>query len=487
MTKETLNLLLKTLSQINKNFEFVIQGSISLYLNNLIERLPNDLDILFLYNENNNLLDYNNQWKKFISNFKIKSRLIDSPSLKKYEIIFNDEIINIECILSKNIYPKHIFKIHNLLITSAKYSYSAKLCLLFYVLSKKYIKNTSIKKARQKIKQTIDDIFQIMNKFNTKDTIEIINEILEYEYKFNFFNSDENYWNIIKSYHKLPKIILKHYKNIDRRKLDDLILIVKNLFENKNIIKKIDNIDFILLTKTKLYKHIYNFYSKSHEQVDYYGSWFFPKNKMEFKNCLILFLDKINIKLNEENLKKLCLQIEKYNDCFAFDILNLYDLIFSQENYQNDFYLYKHSQHAKRNIIILCSINIFHFLAILIVALCMFIIFKPNIKWNLNKNEIITASILSFLMVAYCVGTILFYVFWNNNFEHKKWFWGFYIYISIAFVFDSFVSFLDNVSALIIMIGLLVFFIINFICYTIIYKKINVLSFKQKSSDKLTV
>ena len=116
----------------------------------------------------------------------------------------------------------------------------------------------------------------------------------------------------------------------------------------------------------------------------------------------------------------------------------------------------------------------------------MFIIFKPNIKWNLNKNEIITASILSFIMVAYCVGTILFYVFWNNNFEHKKWFWGFYIYNLIPLAFYPFASFLDNVSASIVLIGLFMAFIINFICYVIIYKKINVLSFKQKSNDKLT-
>lgn len=117
----------------------------------------------------------------------------------------------------------------------------------------------------------------------------------------------------------------------------------------------------------------------------------------------------------------------------------------------------------------------------------MFIIFKPNIKWNLNKNEIITASILSFVMIAYCVGIILFYVFWNDNVEPKKWFLGFYIYDLIALAFYSVASFLDSVSALIIMIGLLVAFIIDFICFAIIYKKINVLSFKQKSSDKLTV
>ena len=424
MKKETLDLLLKQLNKVKENSKIVIYGSTSLYLNKLITRLPNNLDIAFLYNKNDTLLDYNNYWQKFISNFNIRAKLIDSFLVKKYEVIFNNEIVIINCIMSKNIFKKHTIKINNLLVASLEYSYSSTLCQLF---------------------------------------------------------------NFVKAYDKLWKIIPKYYKNIDKEKLGNLISIVKNIFENKGIVKKIENIDFIVLTKRKLIKYLISNYKKFDEQFQFDKSIFFIKNKEKFKNCLISFFKKININFDNENLKVIDSKFQNINDCFTFDILNLYDLIFSQENYQSNFYFYKHSQHAKRHIIILCSINIFQVLAILIVALCMFIIFKPNIKWNLNKNEIITASILSFIMVAYCVGTILFYVFWNNNFEHKKWFWGFYIYNLIPLAFYPFASVLDSVSALIIMIGLLVAFIINFICYVIIYKKINVLSFKQKSSDKLTV
>lgn len=470
MKKETLDLLLKQLNKINENSKIVIYGSTSLYLNKLITRLPNNLDISFLYNENDTLLDYNNYWQNFISNFNIKAKLIDSFLVKKYEVLFNNEIVNINCVMSKNIFKRHTIKINNLLVANLEYSYSSTLCQLFYVLSKDYIQSAFFQK--EKIKQIIDDIFEIVDKFNVFNSTEIFNEILEREYNFSFFNSNQNYFNIVKTYDKLWKIIPKYYKNIDKEKLGNLISIVKNIFENKSIVKKIENIDFIILTKRKLIKYLISNYKKFDEQFKFDKSIFFIKNKEKFKDYLISFFKKININFNNENLKVIDLKFQNINDCFSFDILNLYGLIFSQENYQNDFYLYKHSQHAKKHIIILCSINIFQVLAILIVALCMFIIFKPNIKWNLNKNEIITASILSFIMVAYCVGTILFYVFWNNNFEHKKWFWGFYIYNLIPLAFYPFASVLDSVSALIIMIGFLVFFIINFICYVIIYKKL---------------
>lgn len=78
MKKETLDLLLKQLNKTNENSKIVIYGSTALYLNKLITRLPNNLDISFLYNENDTLLDYNNYWQNFISNFNIKAKLIDS-------------------------------------------------------------------------------------------------------------------------------------------------------------------------------------------------------------------------------------------------------------------------------------------------------------------------------------------------------------------------------------------------------------------------
>ena len=85
MKKETLDLLLKQLNKTNENSKIVIYGSAALYLNKLITRLPNNLDISFLYNENDTLLDYNNYWQNFISNFNIRAKLIDSFLVKKYE------------------------------------------------------------------------------------------------------------------------------------------------------------------------------------------------------------------------------------------------------------------------------------------------------------------------------------------------------------------------------------------------------------------
>lgn len=213
--------------------------------------------------------------------------------------------------------------------------------------------------SKRKIKQIINDIFEIVDKFNVFNSTEIFNEILEREYNFSFFNSNQNYFNIVKAYDKLWKIIPKYYKNINKEKLGNLISIVKNIFENKGIVKKIENIDFIVLTKRKLIKYLISNYKKIDEQFKFDKSIFFIKNKEKFKDCLISFFKKININFDNKNLKVIDLKFQNINDCFTFDILNLYDLIFSQENYQNDFYLYKHSQHAKRNIIILCSINIF--------------------------------------------------------------------------------------------------------------------------------
>ena len=290
MKKETLDLLLKQLNKTNENSKIVIYGSAALYLNKLITRLPNNLDISFLYNENDTLLDYNNYWQNFISNFNIRAKLIDSFLVKKYEVIFNNEIVIINCIMSKNIFKKHTIKINNLLVASLEYSYSSTLCQLFYFLSKDYIQSAFFQK--EKIKQIIDDIFEIVDKFNVFNSPEIFSEILEREYIFNFFNSNQNYFNFVKAYDKLWKIIPKYYKNIDKEKLGNLISIVKNIFENKGIVKKIENIDFIVLTKRKLIKYLISNYKKFDEQFQFDKSIFFIKNKEKFKNCLISFFKK---------------------------------------------------------------------------------------------------------------------------------------------------------------------------------------------------
>lgn len=148
MKKETLDLLLKQLNKINENSKIVIYGSTSLYLNKLITRLPNNLDISFLYNENDTLLDYNNYWQNFISNFNIKAKLIDSFLVKKYEVLFNNEIVNINCVMSKNIFKRHTIKINNLLVANLEYSYSSTLCQLFYFLSKDYIQSAFFQKEK---------------------------------------------------------------------------------------------------------------------------------------------------------------------------------------------------------------------------------------------------------------------------------------------------------------------------------------------------
>ena len=264
MKKETLDLLLKQLNKTNENSKILIYGSAALYLNKLITRLPNNLDISFLYNENDTLLDYNNYWQNFISNFNIKAKLIDSFLVKKYEVLFNNEIVIINCVMSKNIFKRHTIKINNLLVANLEYSYSLTLCQLFYFLSKDYIQSAFFQK--EKIKQIIDDIFEIVDKFNVFNSPEIFSEILEREYIFNFFNSNQNYFNFVKAYDKLWKIIPKYYKNIDKEKLGNLISIVKNIFENKGIVKKIENIDFIVLTKRKLIKYLISNYKKFDEQ-----------------------------------------------------------------------------------------------------------------------------------------------------------------------------------------------------------------------------
>ncbi|MDC8914761.1 hypothetical protein PR250_03570, partial [Metamycoplasma hyosynoviae] len=200
MNNKTIELLIKKLKSISKNQKFIIQGSFALYLQKIITRSPNDLDILFFNDYNDDIKKVNEEWDKFISNFEILEKIVDNCALKKYTVIFNGEKINLECILSKNLDAEFVNNINDLYLVSPEYGYSAKICQLIYILSDKYINSPYF--SIQKLNITINDIEEIRKSKNTNINIDlrkIINKILIYEYRFIFYSSDSNYWNILKS------------------------------------------------------------------------------------------------------------------------------------------------------------------------------------------------------------------------------------------------------------------------------------------------
>ncbi|WGI36652.1 hypothetical protein [Mesomycoplasma lagogenitalium] len=254
----------QNMSDIFNDITLIVQGSFALNYHKLINREPNDLDFVVLNDSNLNSNYLNDKVDLWISKLNVIKIYSTNKVFKKISIMFNNEIIEIEIILAKNIknhYYNEFFK--NIYIVSKEYAIMAKIAQIGTLLSANYWKRKDF------------SIIKIFNTFNDFDNFvknkEVFNNfiidrnriIFDYvlsNYIFWFFYHRENQmpyysknnWKIsLMSEIEPKKVNIKMfsllkpthlYYEIFMKAIDDL-LINKHLFLN-NIFKNNKNSQF---------------------------------------------------------------------------------------------------------------------------------------------------------------------------------------------------------------------------------------------------
>lgn len=224
-----------------KSGSIVLQGSSSLYLQNIIKRNPNDIDILFTGDLS--LEERNNLWYEIIQNFDIIKYEAENELIKTCLISFNSEIFKIDSIVSKTVNKSSIIRDpnSNLQITNYEYCYVAKLAYLAYVLTNRGINAKSI----NKINSTLSDLSDIGDHFSLKfETIKkIIIEIILANIPCEVIPLKEHYyWNLLELKNTLQIngffIKSKVAEILNKIKQDDLLKsmckIIDDVFKIKN-------------------------------------------------------------------------------------------------------------------------------------------------------------------------------------------------------------------------------------------------------------
>ncbi|MDD7897767.1 hypothetical protein PUW95_03435, partial [Metamycoplasma hyosynoviae] len=370
MSDKTIELLIKKLRSIYKKQEFIIEGDFALHLQNYITRNPNNLDILFLNEHSDDLEEINNKWDKFISNFEVINKKIDNYTFKKYTIIFNEEKMVIQCSLSKNLNNEFIMNNDGLYLVLPEYSYSTKICELFHMLSNELFLDM------EKFNNIIKDIQNIRKNENIS-LKETINKVLDYEYKFVFYNSDLNYWNILKSKKEFIKKISK-FSQLDKDESNSLFSYLNNLIINQVNINKINNIDFLIESKKKLYKKLSN--------LDSYSSSIIFNDKNDFLKILVGFFKTKNILLNDKFTTYFNKNIViSKNNLFSFDLIKVYEWIFNNGILTERNYVSEHNKKNKINSFLAIFYYWFTFVGYLLL----------NLIFGLTKGKINNTLLMS--------------------------------------------------------------------------------------------
>ncbi|MDD7837810.1 hypothetical protein PUW86_02265 [Metamycoplasma hyosynoviae] len=405
MSDKTIELLIKKLRSIYKKQEFIIEGDFALHLQNYITRNPNNLDILFLNEHSDDLEEINNKWDKFISNFEVINKKIDNYTFKKYTIIFNEEKMVIQCSLSKNLNNEFIMNNDGLYLVSPEYSYSRKICELFHMLSNELFLDI------EKFNNIIKDI-QNIEKNENISLKEAINKVLDYEYKFIFYNSNLNCWNILKNKKEFIKKISK-FSQLDKYESNSLFSYLNNLILNQVNINKINNIDFLIESKKKLYKKLSN--------LDSYSSPVIFNDKNDFLKTLVGFFKTKNILLNDEFTTYFNKNIViSKNNLFSFDLIKVYEWIFNYGILTKHNYVSEHNKKNKINSFIAIFYYWFTFVGYLLLNL-IFGLIKGKINNTLLESwEKTTLIIVSILISIIIVASIVIYIF-VIDYSRKKW------------------------------------------------------------------
>lgn len=268
--------------------DVVIQGSLSLYIQNIISREPNDIDILFLdiYKTNQYLLE--NRWVELMKIINIENVTIqNTPLFKKHFLPYLN--IHMETILLKNIKNKFVIWKDNIKITTIEYCLCTKIFQFIDYLSNNtnHIETKRISKLincindliaiESYLSMSIDDF--ILNNF----IIEFL-EILAKDLTICFFKTKKPDWEILflDSYKERIEHLNSNYSELKNPIIDR----INNILFNEKIINTILCWLNVILDKQHLIKIF-----ASCNPIKYFGA-----------NYIFLLKDWNNVLLNVINL-----------------------------------------------------------------------------------------------------------------------------------------------------------------------------------------
>ncbi|MFV8401345.1 hypothetical protein [Mycoplasma sp. 2634B] len=115
---------------------YILQGSYSLYIRGIIDRLPNDIDIL-LFNVDD-LYKRNEYWEQNKIKYKIVDENMNHEFYNSIKIRNENKILNLECMKFKTIPSSYVEKIENINVITLDMMVGFKVCQLLtsYVINK---------------------------------------------------------------------------------------------------------------------------------------------------------------------------------------------------------------------------------------------------------------------------------------------------------------------------------------------------------------
>ncbi|MFV8474044.1 hypothetical protein ACNQ2T_01865 [Mycoplasma sp. Z407A] len=272
----------------NKNWnpKYIIQGSFSLYLHNIIERMPRDIDILLDFDDEATLFDRNAYWNEIKKQFTIIDKNVENEFFNSLTLNDNKENVELECMIFKKIPEKMIVKIDSGQKTiSPLYMIGFKFCQLCTNAIK--TKNNYL---MSKIQNCISDIDILLNRYDYLSVSEIINifkecilinlpyELLAYTnspYNFictldiiNLFDTfNISFENNRRAFYILTRIS-------ESSQYTDFIASLNNIYNKK--------MELILMIELFAYKNNLNY-----KDVDNFGQYFRIKDNYMTMGCAI--------------------------------------------------------------------------------------------------------------------------------------------------------------------------------------------------------
>ncbi|WP_458835495.1 hypothetical protein [Mycoplasma sp. BRA285] len=229
--------LMKNLKYWDTNY--ILQGSYSLYLRGVIDRNPNDIDIL-LFNDND-LYKRNEYWEICKSKYEIVEESINHEFYNSIKIATNEnKIVNLECMKFKTIPESYVEKIGDIKVITLDMMVGFKVCQLLtsYVINK-------TKPRTEKIINSFLDLNKILEKLPNINFINIVKEsmFLNIPYEMYVYKNSP-YSNLIDdNFHKyLLDILPTHQNNESVVKAFELLDKLKKDIEINETIKQIENI-----------------------------------------------------------------------------------------------------------------------------------------------------------------------------------------------------------------------------------------------------
>ncbi|MFV8474053.1 hypothetical protein ACNQ1X_03215 [Mycoplasma sp. SK341A] len=235
--KEKIINLIEDLRYWDKNY--ILQGSYSLYIRGVIERMPNDIDIL-LFNDND-LYKRNEYWEICKKNYKVVEESINHEFYNSIKIIGNkNKILNLECMKFKAIPDSYIEKIGDIKVIKLDMMVGFKVCQLLtsYVINK-------TKPRTKKIINSLLDLNKILEKLPNMNFINIVKESMFFNIPYEMYvYKNSPYSNLIdENFHKFLISILPNQEYIESlSRVFDLLNKLKNDEEIIKTIKQIENI-----------------------------------------------------------------------------------------------------------------------------------------------------------------------------------------------------------------------------------------------------